>query len=99
MAGQTCSVNGSGMTYVEVFLMRKWPLEIMRRMWKDNIQRGLRKAGCENKIRLYLCPGCVGIDSAKQGCTNSRCQFAVATEFCTVAPPCRLSVLTFLHVT
>jgi hypothetical protein len=52
--------------------MRKWPLERMRRTWKDNLKTGLGKVGCENKIRPYLCPGHVGIDSVEQGCTNSR---------------------------
>jgi len=79
--------------------MRKWPLERMRRTWQDNIKTGFGKVGCENKIRLYLCPGHVGIDSVEQGCTNSRCQVAVAIEFCAVAPVCRLSVWTFLHIT
>ena len=77
--------------------MRKWPLEGMRKTWKDNIKMGFGKVGCENKIRLYLCPGHVGIDRVEQGCTNSRRHVDVATEFCAVTPDYRLSVWTF-HV-
>jgi len=99
MAGRTCSVNGlDATTYVEVFFMRNWPLESIR-TWKGNVKMGFGKVSCENKIKPYLCPGHVGIDSVEQGCTNCRCQVAVASEFCAVAPVCRLSVWTYLHVT
>ena len=45
----------------------KWPLERMRRAWKDNIKMGFGKVGCENKSRPYLCPGHVGIYGVDQG--------------------------------
>jgi hypothetical protein len=73
--------------------------ERIRGTGKGNIKMGIGKVGFENKIRPYLCPGHVGIDGVEQGCTNSRHRIIVATEFCTLAPVCRVSVWTVLHVT